>query len=454
MTHSAGRWKISRLSVVIILLVPSVIAAPAPLEVGPGHAFERIEDAHAKSKPGDVILVYPRADRKPYERVAVFVQQPRISFRGVVGKDGARVTLAGEGFDYSGEGRVPRAIFQFNRGADGCALDGFELFGAHNASHNGAGVRVNQANHVAVRDCDIHHNDMGVMSNGDGTPDTAADLLLVSCRIHHNGDAREPGYSHNLYLGGTSATLRFCEVFASLTGHNVKSRAHHTRVEYSYVHDSANREFDLVDAADTAGPESHAVLLGNVIAKDPACKGNREVIHFGQDGGGDHDGTLHVIHNTIVTPFGAAVVTLSAPKARARLVGNIVWDRGAGAEVQALAAARAGADLKNVAGARNWLSGGFGGGLAAAGLDPRENAAHGKERPPFANADAGDYRLAQPMAGVVNVGLPVKQLAVPDPPGAAPSGALLGWQYRWPLQGEKRRDDGKPDLGAYEFGRP
>ena len=38
--------------------------------------------------------------------------------------------------------------------------------GAHNASHNGAGVRINQANDILVTHCEIHDNDMGVMSNG------------------------------------------------------------------------------------------------------------------------------------------------------------------------------------------------------------------------------------------------------------------------------------------------
>jgi len=136
--------------------------------------------------------------------------------------------LSGTGFYYSGVGRVPRAIFQFNKGADHCTLDGFVLLGAHNKSHNGAGVRINQANHIVLRKCDIHGNDMGIMSNGDGTLETGVNQLIENCEIHHNGSLEEPGYNHNLYLGGTSATIQFCEIHHSITGHNVKSRAHHT----------------------------------------------------------------------------------------------------------------------------------------------------------------------------------------------------------------------------------
>ena len=249
-------------------LLAAVPVAAASLEVGPGKTFARIEDANAKAKPGDTVLVYPWPGRK-YEKTAVLVRQKDLTFRGVPAAGKTCVPINGHGFEYSGAGSTPRAIFQFNAGADHCTLEGFELFGAHNTSHNGAGVRINQANHVIVRNCLIHGNDMGVMSNGDGTLARGVDQRIERCRIYRNGDPSEPGQNHNLYLGGTSVTLRFCEVHHSLTGHNVKSRAHYTRVEYCYVHHSANREFDLVDAAETSRSASDAVLLGNIIVKDP-----------------------------------------------------------------------------------------------------------------------------------------------------------------------------------------
>ena len=114
-------------------------------------------------------------------------------------------------------------------------------------------------------------------------------------------------------------------------------------MQYCYIHDSANREFDLVDADDTAQPDSHALLLGNIIVKDPKCEGNRSVIHFGQDGGKDRDGTLYLYFNTIVTPFIAPVVELSAPKAKAELVGNLVSNGDAKQSNQQVAAVRGGA---------------------------------------------------------------------------------------------------------------
>lgn len=81
------------------------------------------------------------------------------------------------------------------------------MSGAHNKSQNGAGVRINQANHVTIRNCNIHHNDAGIMSNGDVNTGTGLNQRIEYCAIHHNGDLARPGWNHNLYLGGTSVRL-------------------------------------------------------------------------------------------------------------------------------------------------------------------------------------------------------------------------------------------------------
>ena len=352
------------LSTTLVLMAADFLPA-AELTVGPDKPFQRIEDALAKAQNGDTILVWPRAGSAAYEKVAVFVTKSHITFKASW-RD--RVALSGKGFDYSGSGSTPRAIFQFNRGADGCVLEGFELSGAHNDSHNGAGVRINQANDVTVRNCSIHDNDMGIMSNGDGTPKTAADQRIEACLIHANGNKAEPGYNHNLYLGGTSVTLLGCEVHSSLTGHNVKSRAHLTVVAGCYIHDSANREFDLVDAkGDTTGRRTATrCWSGNVIVKAAQCEGNRGVIHFGQDGGNEHDGTITLVHNTIVTPYISPVVSLDAPKARVQFLNNIIWDGGGRQQGQKLVdTGKAGKDAAT--GRDNLVAPGFGANAAAWG---------------------------------------------------------------------------------------
>ncbi len=339
----------------LIFLFATAWARAAELAVGPQQPYARIADALAQAQPGDVIAIHPLPGAAPYAQVALNITRPRLTLKAA----GGRVVLSGRGGDQGGRGAAPRAIVQFSPGADGGVLEGFELTGAHNSSHNGAGVRINQANDVTIRDCVIHHNDMGIMSNGDGTPRTGLRQLIENCLIHANGDPAEPGYNHNLYLGGTSVTLVGCEVYGSLTGHNVKSRAHLTAVLACYIHDSANREFDLVDAqGDTTASGSDAVLAGNLIVKARDCTGNRGVIHFGQDGGKEHDGTLYLLHNTIVTPFIAPVVALSSAKARTQLFNNIVWDGGARQRGQQLVSLVKQTDA--VHGAFNLLGSGFG----------------------------------------------------------------------------------------------
>ncbi len=432
------------------LLLVGAVAEGDTLEVGSGKQFARIEDANAAARPGDVVLVYPLDGNRPYEETAVYVRQPQLTFRAAAGEGKSRVKISGKGFDYSGRGSTPRAIFQFNAGADGCLLEGFELTDAHNGSHNGAGVRINQANHVTIRNCEIHGNDMGVMSNGDGTKARGLDQRIEHCLIHHNGSFEDPGYNHNLYLGGTSVALRFCEVHHSLTGHNVKSRAHHTRVEYCYIHDSANREFDLVDAADTERPESHAVILGCIVVKDPQSKGNRTVLHFGQDGGREHDGTVTLAFNTIQTPFISPVVDLSTPKAKARLIGNLVTDGGRRQANQTVLKVTKGAKPENASGEWNVFGGDFHV-LSEAAFDSKKNLFRRFDEPLFMDPGGNDYRLRPGPAGTLAIDTARVKLQLPDFPGgdAEVFSTPLAWQYVHPAASEARRSGSKVTLGAH-----
>ena len=279
----------------------------ATLEVGVSRTYSRIEDALLKARPGDVISVYPG----DYQKTALLVKTPNVHLKAAAEK----IMLDGMGFNYSGKGSTPRAIIQFEASASGCTLDGFILLNASNESFNGAGVRINQANNITVRNCVIQKNEMGIMSNGSVQANTATNQLIEECLISDNGTQKQAGYNHNLYLGGTSVTVRNCEVARSVTGHNIKSRAHVTRVEQCNVHDSANREFDLVDGeGNTDILNSDAYLVENRIVKSDNCSGNRNVIHFGKDGKSQHSGTLYLVRNRIQSKYATAIVDVSDGK--------------------------------------------------------------------------------------------------------------------------------------------
>ncbi|MFC1835964.1 hypothetical protein ACFL2Q_14800 [Thermodesulfobacteriota bacterium] len=421
------------------------------LTVGPGKMFARIGDAVDRARAGDTILVYPRKGDKPYRKVALLIKVPGLVFHAARSADRSRVRISGKGFNYSGRGRVPRAVFQFNPGADGCVVDGFEIFGAHGEDRNGAAVRINGANGVVVRNCNIHHNDMGIMCGGRVNRGTGKGELIEHCLIHHNGTLDNPGYNHNLYLNGTSVIVRFCSLNNSLSGQNLKSRAHHLRVEYCYIHHSANRELDLVDSVNTALPGSHAVLVGNVIVKAPRTNGNQTVIQFGRDGSKEHNGTLFLVHNTIVTPYVSPIVDLTASKAKVHMSGNIICDGGSGQRNQRLVRVRNGALLRNVGGSRNWSSSGFS--LPrGTGLDPKTNLFGRQPSNMFAAPDLHDYRPSARVPEVVGAGqyLDLARIpAVPGLPADIEDIPILSCEYRHPAKRQARPHRRNPDLGAY-----
>jgi hypothetical protein len=299
------------------------------LEVGDGKAFQKIEQAVAAAASGDEIIVYPKQDGTAYLQPVLMIRTPNLTIRAAADSQNP-VVLDGEGFAYSGRGSVPRAIIQFDPEASGCVLDGFCLVNAKNESYNGAGVRINQANDVTIRNCEIRNNDMGIMSNGEASKQTGARQLIEKCKITDNGASKDPGYNHNLYLGGTSVTVRECEIARSVAGHNFKSRAHLNFIIKNHIHDSGNREFDLVDAeGNTDIPGSHSFLIENTITKDPNCTGNKAVLHFGRDGRAAHNGTVWLIRNKIVSPFISPIADISSGDGVV-FIDNVIDDAGAG----------------------------------------------------------------------------------------------------------------------------
>lgn len=295
------------------------------LEVGPDKTYPSLACAVADAAPGDTICVYPAPLSTAYQRVALRITCSNLTLRAV-----GTVVLDGEGFDYSGRGAIPRAIVQFEPGADNCTLEGFTLMHARNGSSNGAGVRINQANGITIRDCTIRHNDMGIMSNGSVALQRGMRQLIESCSITDNGTTQDPGFNHNLYLGGVDVTVRRCEIARAVTGHNLKSRAHVTIVEECFIHHSANREVDIVDeAGNTDVPDSDVLLRNNRIIKSKTCTGNRGVIHFGKDQHATRIGMLTLEGNMIETPYVTPIVVLSAGE-KVVLTNNRIRDLGAG----------------------------------------------------------------------------------------------------------------------------
>jgi hypothetical protein len=413
-------------------------------EVGPGKTFPRIVAAYLAGGAGDSILVYPKVGGASYDSVAVYLTKRKISILGIAAA-GQRVLLHGDGYDFSGSGSIPRAMFQFNPGADSCTVENFEVSGCHNSTYNGAAFRINQVNDISVRNCHIHGNDMGIMSNGTVAANSAANQLIENCIVHDNGNTADPGYNHNFYVGGTSVVIRGCNVYAATTGHDIKSRAHITIVEGCYVHDCQNREFDLVDDNGVTNvAASHTLIAGCVIVKAANASGNRTTIHFGQDGGFDHTGTLYLVHCTIVSPFVSPVVDLSAPGAGVSFTNCLVLDPAGTASGQVLVSARNGALMSNASGRYMWMSSGFS--PPSGGTFDHVTVGAAGSLPKFIDAASGNYAPADSAAGIVDAGLTYSSISLPLQVGAR---QLVAFQV--PLGSFLRTVTGAPDIGAYEW---
>lgn len=454
----------------------SATVAADVIAVGPGLDYETLIIAVAEAKPGDTIAVHPRPNNAPYQQTALNIDR-KLTIYAVRDADDPPIPLTGDGFDYSGQGNTPRAIVQFSPGSDGSLLKGFELTGARNRSTNAAGVRILGANQITIAQCVIHRNDMGIMSSAISPDATALGQRIEDCHIHHNGppQIRPPiatpqtpainpedlrherdGYAHNLYLDGESVTILGCNIHHATGGHNIKSRARFNLIEASYIHSATNREIDLVDSAMTRiggerrGLPSGAVLVGNIIVKDPKTRGNRAVIQFGQDGDQVRVGTLVLLHNTIVSPFISPIVDLSSRGVGVVMINNIIDDGTARSKDQILITAeRNGASLDNVEGNHNWFSPGF---VALVRSLPLRDSGTGQIDLPFRDPADGDYRLTVETRGITDAGQRV--FGLPHIPGkTTPTGELELYEFTPPLGHELRRFRARPDLGAHEQSR-
>ena len=411
-----------------LLLVAAWLARPAcapaaTYQVGPTRPYHTVGSLPALN-PGDVVEIDPATyhEVKRWTRPGTAAQP--ILVRGV---GASRPLFDAMGQDVDGALPHPRAVFQVE--ADYITVENLEFQNARNGN-NGAGIRVTSGNNVTVRNCRITACDMGVMC------DNNRNLVIEACEIAANGTSSHDGYSHNLYLGGNSATVRFCYIHDAVHGQNFKSRAHYTELLYNYIADSQDGEVGLVDAAETAAAHSHALMLGNIIISKPRLSGynSGRFIQFGQDSGGPHKGTLYAFNNTFIAGDGRIqFLSANAPGAAIVACNNIFYGS------DQIAGTRGG----GISGTNNWL------GSTATVPAAFYTSTVGSD-PGFVNRAARDLHLTA-ASGCRNQGL--NALLYLDGTGAAHSG-LPALEYVNHRQNRPRLKDSQTDLGAYEFRVP
>ncbi len=417
------------------VLLLALTGHAADVVIGAGRGFLRVEDGLTALKPGDTLVIYPRADGEPYSVAPVQIDLPNITIRGEVAGDGKRVLLAGQRGRPSTE---PQALITFGPDAHGGSVRDLILHG----NPTSIGITVAGADRITISACELSGHAIGIASRGDNAQ--VRGLLLRDCHVHGNGT--------NVDLGGAEARLIGCCLEDSVDGPNLRSRSHRLLVEGGTIRRAARDEVDMLDAAGTTDRAGgYALFVGCILAKDPDRGADRGLLRIGQDQGGDRDTTVWLVHCTLVHPFLSPVIELTAPRARVALLNSMLIDPTGGGGGRRLIARRGHGPSAPDFLDGCWLAHGY---AAPAGARQVTVGAF-REQPPVRDAQQ-DWRWMDVVPPPFHDGgldlasapLPVAVLAADHPLRQRPP------QLSEPLQGvgsQLRPVDGPPDLGAFEW---
>lgn len=302
-----------RIGLMLALTMTASLASAATYRVGPGREVKTLTAVAGKLRAGDVVEVDPGTYREVLKLTADGTREKPITVRGV---GETRAVFDAESLNTSGVGQVPRGILQIE-GAY-YVIEHLELKNARNGE-NAAGVRLLHSTDAVIRDCYIHHCDMGVFGDDRQT------ATIEDCDVGFNSTKQRSGYAHNFYMAGNRVVVRGCHMHDCPFGQNYKSRAHYNELWYNWIADSAEGEAGIVDSEETDRPNSNALLVGNMIISARERAGNAaKFVLFGSELGHAHDGTLYLFRNTFIAGSGRInFITLDDAKAAAVVRGNI-----------------------------------------------------------------------------------------------------------------------------------
>ncbi|GAA0585807.1 right-handed parallel beta-helix repeat-containing protein [Caenispirillum bisanense] len=408
-------------------LLSAADALARVLEVGPGRQYERPSDAARDVRDGDEVVIAAGV----YEGDVAVWRANDLTIRST----GGLAHMKSNGATARG-----KAVWLVTGGD--VTISGIQFSGAESADKNGAGIRLEGAGPLTVRDSVFHDNQMGILSGNEGT----ARIVIENSEFYRNGETVSGSYrvGHNIYIGrAASFELRFSSVHHAVRGHNVKSRAARNVIAYNEIADmidgTSSYLIDLPEGGDS-------VVIGNVLQQGPGTD-NYTLVSFGAEKKNQPLGTLSMAHNTLINQNGDGIFVANHGTEPALLVNNLY--QGPGTLVQGPhrqeaflhVPARIGekgavatvmekpSQILSVA--KSMIADGGSGGGAGASLgfrDPLQLDFHLTARSPAVDAgrDAG---------------------SAPDGTSLTPTHV-----YVHPLAGAPRRQTGTaPDLGAYEY---
>lgn len=443
-------------------------------EVGPGRPFPSIGAVPWESLlPGDLVLIHWR--EAPYREKWVLCRQGApgapIVVRGLPGPAGQRPVIDGDGattrlaLDYWNEERgvikvggasippdtMPRHLVIENlevRGARPAYSFTSDAGSGSSYAANAAAIYVEKAEHLVIRNCELHDAGNGLFVASSGAT-VSRDLLIEGNEIHGNGNAGS-AYEHNSYTAAIGITFQFNRygpTAAGAQGNGLKDRSAGLVVRYNWI-EGGNRQLDLVDAEDSSLIETDPAyrtthVYGNLLI-EPEGAGNRQIVHYGGDSGsaaGYRKGRLHFYNNTVVSyrTDRTTLFRLSTGDERADARNNIVYTASAAGATLSLVDSSGVLDWSH-----NWARPGWRlsfDGATTAVLNDDGTTVTG-EAPGFLDEAGGDFRLAldSPAIGAATA---LASAVLP-----AHDAAL---EYHRHLGSIPRPRDGALDIGAHEF---
>jgi len=374
----------------LVLAASTSASAGETLRVGPGQKFERPSAAIRAAEDGDTIEIDTKGN---YEGDVCLIQANKLTLRGA-GEGRAKIPAAGKHC----EGKAIWVI----RGDD-AIVENIEFSGCRVPDANGAGIRQEGTN-LTVRGCKFHDCENSILGGKRGV------ILIERCEFSYCSLVADPG-THNLYVSADKLIYRFNYSHHAMLCNVVKTRAAENHILYNRLTAEADGGDSFVLDIANGGK---TYVVGNILQKSPQAN-NRIFIAYGREGLKHAENELYVVNNTMVNDLGKGVFVEIYDR-----YGHPVRD-----------------DFRAVVRNNIFVGGGTVCNWPKAVLEG--NFVGGD--PLFANPAQWDYRLKK--------GSPCIDKGVA--PGKAGEVDLRPiFHYVHPLKDEKRPDDGKIDIGAFE----
>ena len=256
-----------------MLACAATVAAAGTLEVGPGKTYAKPSQAIAAAKDGDVIEIDAAG---AYEGDVAYVHASNLTIRGV-----------GQGralLDARGKVAGRKGIF-VTKGRN-ITVENIEFRNA-GGEVNAAGIRAEGQN-LTVRNCRFHECRDAILGG-------AGEVLIEHSEFSHCGHNANPA-THNLYMSGrvTRLTYRFNYSHHTYEGHLLKSRARENWILFNRLTDEEGTGSAVIDLPNGG----LAVIVGNVLHKGPKGQNNR-LIAYGMEGIRHERNEVYVVNNTM-----------------------------------------------------------------------------------------------------------------------------------------------------------